>query len=63
MAMSPQDARNALQAAIAQHQAGRLAEAEALYRRILAGFPRHPDALHFMGLLATSADSTMPRWR
>ena len=52
MAMSAQDARNALQAAVAQHQAGRLAEAEALYRRILASFPRHPDALHFMGLLA-----------
>jgi tetratricopeptide (TPR) repeat protein len=52
MAMSAQDARKALQTAIAQHQAGRLTEAEALYRRILAGFPRHPDALHFMGLLA-----------
>jgi hypothetical protein len=52
MAMSPLEARNALQAAVAQHQAGRLAEAEALYRHILAGFPRHPDALHFMGLLA-----------
>jgi tetratricopeptide (TPR) repeat protein len=52
MAMSPLEARNALQAAVAQHQAGRLAEAEALYRHILASFPRHPDALHFMGLLA-----------
>jgi tetratricopeptide (TPR) repeat protein len=52
MAMSPLEARNALQAAIAHHQAGRLAEAEALYRRILAGFPRHPDVLHFLGLLA-----------
>ncbi|MBL8200612.1 MAG: tetratricopeptide repeat protein [Chromatiales bacterium] len=50
--MSPLEARNALQAALAQHQAGRLAEAEALYRRILAGYPRHPDALHFLGLLA-----------
>jgi hypothetical protein len=36
----PTEAKNALQAAIAQHQAGRLAEAEALYRRILAGYPR-----------------------
>jgi tetratricopeptide (TPR) repeat protein len=50
--MSPHDARNALQAAVAQHQAGHLAEAEALYRHILAAFPQHPDALHFMGLLA-----------
>lgn len=52
MAMSPLEARNALQTAVALHQAGQLAEAEALYRHILAGFPQHPDALHFMGLLA-----------
>ncbi|MBL8200613.1 MAG: tetratricopeptide repeat protein [Chromatiales bacterium] len=41
-----------LRAAIGHHQAGRLAEAEALYRQILAQAPRHPDALHFLGLLA-----------
>jgi tetratricopeptide (TPR) repeat protein len=52
MTMSALEVRNALQAAIAKHQAGRLTEAEALYRQILASFPRHPDALHFMGLLA-----------
>ena len=34
------------------HQAGRLAEAEARYRQLLAREPRHPGALHYLGLLA-----------
>ena len=34
------------------HQAGRLAEAEALYREILSAEPQHPDALHFLGVIA-----------
>jgi tetratricopeptide (TPR) repeat protein len=33
------------------HRAGRLAEAEAQYRQVLAQNPRHPDALHMLGLL------------
>lgn len=41
-----------LQQALALHRAGRLAEAEALYRRILVGEPQHPDALHLSGLVA-----------
>jgi len=32
------------------HQAGRLGEAEALYRRLLKANPRHADALHLLGL-------------
>ncbi|MGP0089283.1 MAG: tetratricopeptide repeat protein [Xanthobacteraceae bacterium] len=40
-------------AGIAHHQAGRLAEAEELYRRILAAHPNHPDALHLLGLIAS----------
>ncbi len=44
-----------LQNAIALHQAGRLAEAEVLYRQILAQQPRHADALHLLGLLAEQA--------
>jgi tetratricopeptide (TPR) repeat protein len=39
-----------------QHQqAGRLAEAEAIYRRILAADPRNADALHGLGWLAHQA--------
>ena len=34
------------------HQSGRLAEAEAIYRQILAVAPRHADALHMLGLAA-----------
>ncbi|MBP2299051.1 tetratricopeptide repeat protein [Azospirillum picis] len=34
------------------HQAGRLGEAEALYRRALAVRPRQPDALHLLGMVA-----------
>lgn len=40
-----------LSAAIAAHQAGRLKEAEAGYRRVLRKRPKDPDALHFSGLL------------
>ncbi|HSN71539.1 MAG TPA: tetratricopeptide repeat protein [Steroidobacteraceae bacterium] len=36
---------------IATHKAGRLAEARAMYQRILRRRPKDPDALHFLGLL------------
>ena len=42
----------ALQEAIEHHQAGRLPQAEALYQQILQIEPDHPDALHFLGVLA-----------
>ena len=38
--------------ALRHHQAGRLAEAEQLYRQALAADPRHPDSLHLLGVLA-----------
>jgi predicted O-linked N-acetylglucosamine transferase (SPINDLY family) len=41
-----------LQEALAHHHAGRLQQAEALYRQILAAEPNHPDTLHFLGMLA-----------
>jgi len=41
-----------LRAALQHHDAGRLPEAEALYRRILAKAPGHPHALHLLGLVA-----------
>jgi len=42
----------AFELALQHHQAGRLAEAEALYRQILAVQPNHADALHHLGLIA-----------
>jgi len=41
-----------LESARAFHKAGRLPEAEARYREILQNTPDHPDALHFLGMLA-----------
>jgi len=41
--------------ALQRHQAGRLAEAEALYRQILAVQPNHPGALHLLGVIAHQA--------
>ncbi len=38
--------------ALGHHQAGRLDEAGALYRELLADQPDHPDALHYLGVLA-----------
>lgn len=46
------DIQGTLQEAMAHHQAGRHAEAEALYRQVLARVPKHPDALHLLGVLA-----------
>jgi protein O-GlcNAc transferase len=42
----------AFEFALQHHQAGRLAEAEALYRQILAAQPNHADALHLLGVIA-----------
>lgn len=44
--------------AIALHRAGRLEEARALYRDVLAKAPRHADALHFHGLLLHQTGDT-----
>lgn len=41
-----------LNLAIQHHQAGRLSEAEMIYRQILAANPNHPDALHLLGMIA-----------
>jgi predicted O-linked N-acetylglucosamine transferase (SPINDLY family) len=40
--------------ALVHHRAGRLAEAEKLYRRVLDSAPGHADALHLLGVVAHS---------
>jgi tetratricopeptide (TPR) repeat protein len=40
------------------HQAGRLAEAEAVYRQILAQIPNQPDSLYRLGLIAQQVGQT-----
>ena len=42
----------ALELALSRHRAGRLADAETLYRQILAVQPGHADALHLLGVTA-----------
>ena len=41
--------------AVQHHQAGRLGEAEAIYRQILAVDPNHAEARHFLGVVAHQA--------
>lgn len=42
-------------AAAAHHEAGRLTQAEALYRQILAADPTHDESLHLLGVIAFQA--------
>ncbi len=48
-------ASETLQIAVAHHQAGRLRAAEAIYRQILAADPKHADAAHLLGLVASQS--------
>jgi Tfp pilus assembly protein PilF len=52
LSVSPQtaDLEAALQQAMAHHQAGRLAEAERLYRLVLGGHPAHPGVNNALGI-------------
>ena len=43
-----------LQAALEHHRAGRLAQAKVLYQQILQTEPDHPDALHYLGAIASN---------
>lgn len=50
--MNPEHPTRQMFARAAQaHQAGQLAQAETLYRRILADYPQHGGALHMLGVL------------
>lgn len=48
----------ALRQAVDHHRAGRLHDAEKLYRAILQAQPRHPDANHNLGVLAVGVGQT-----
>jgi len=48
----PNVIQHKLQQALEHHQAGRLGEAENLYREILQIDPQQPDALHLLGVIA-----------
>ena len=47
----------AIDEGLTHHRAGRLAEAEAAYRRVLAVQPDHSGALHLLGVIAHQADN------
>jgi len=47
-----------LQQGVAAHNAGNPQEAERLYRAILQGQPKHPDANHNLGLIAISVNQS-----
>ncbi len=49
--LDPADAARQFAAALDAHRAGRLADAESRYRRLLAGDPDHADALHYCGVV------------
>src|SRR5687768_7386556 len=51
-AMTPADVEAQLNHAVTLQQQGRLAEAEAVYRRVLEFNPQQPWALHMLGLAA-----------
>lgn len=53
---SETDVSASLQTALALHQAGHLGHAEAIYTQIIQNRPRHPDALHYLGMLASQTD-------
>jgi len=53
--MSPETTQQAFALAFEHHRAGRWAQAEALYRQILAAQPEHAEAWHFLGVIAIQA--------
>jgi predicted O-linked N-acetylglucosamine transferase (SPINDLY family) len=56
--MTPTTIDQTIQIAIQHHQAGRLAEAERIYRQVLARQPNHPEALKLLGVLAAQVGNS-----
>lgn len=54
------DVLQALTGALEHHQAGRLREAEAIYREVLASDPANVDALHLLGMAVAQAGERGP---
>lgn len=50
--MSRADADRQVESAFERHKRGDLEHAHGVYRRVLAAFPRHAHALHYLGLIA-----------
>jgi protein O-GlcNAc transferase len=50
--MTPAQSQRLLQEGIGHHRAGRLAQADVLYRRVRLVHPRHFDAVHLSGIVA-----------
>ena len=50
--MKQADTAQAMRLALEHHQAGRIAEAEKIYRQVLTKEPRQADALHLLGVIA-----------
>ncbi len=50
--MTPATLEQTMRIGVGHHHAGRFAEAEATYRRVLAQWPDHADAWHLLGVLA-----------
>jgi predicted O-linked N-acetylglucosamine transferase (SPINDLY family) len=55
MSLHPPALQEKIDQALDHHRAGRLAEAEELYRQVLAIEPRHADGLHLLGIIADQA--------
>jgi tetratricopeptide (TPR) repeat protein/SAM-dependent methyltransferase len=56
---APDSVSGLFRAAVAQHQAGALAEAERRYRHLLTLAPAHADSLHNLGLIALQNGNAM----
>lgn len=50
------DIANGIQTALTHHRAGHFQQAETIYLQILQYQPQHPDALHYLGMLASQTD-------